>query len=288
MFDGFTPRPQLTGYTGIPNEFFRAEVISDLKEAELKILLTTFRKTYGWVDRIENGEVVYKLEDDISYSQYREMTGLSDASIAAALKKLIQKGYLTRLRVGNQSGLTSRYKIRVKGESPDDWVEEQMDAVESTEPEDNSLEDVKLMDSLTPDQIFGRRKSEPEPPKGRKGNYIARFTSRWKDCFRRKGWNLPTLTGRDQKHVKDLVASYGEDEVLTVAEFFVINFPEIAKNLGITSDRPSLPVLWGFRNSIFPMAKTGVIGFQRPANRNKGREFDEDKFKGKGGDFWQT
>jgi hypothetical protein len=283
----------MTGFTSIPNEFFRADVLSELKEAELKILLATFRKTYGWIDRIENGQVVYKLEDDISYSQYREMTGLSDASIASALKKLIQKGYMTRVKLGNQSGQSSRYKIRIKGESPDEWNE--LDSDESTgisETIGSEHPTVSGGDAFTPDELFGRKKTgAPEPRKG-KGSYTARIASVWKDSCRRKGFGsyAQALTNRDLKHVKDLVAAYDEETVLKATEFFVMNFKAIAENLGITSGEPTLPVLWGFRASIFPMAKTGVIGFQRPAaTKNKQtREFNENKFGGGGGDFWQT
>lgn len=292
MFDGFQPRPQMTGFTSLPNEFFQYDVLSNLKEAELKILLATFRKTYGWIDRIENGEVIYKLEDDISYSQYRDMTGLSDASISSALKKLIEKGYMTRVRVGNQSGLTSRYKIRIKGESPDEEYED-LDSKEST----GTSGDVGAppppasgFDAISIDDIYGsRKKSNHDPaPTKRKGNYVANFTAVWRDSCRRKGFHVPvTLSARDRKHVKDLAEAYGQDEIHKYAEFFIMNFKAIADTLGITSGEPTLPVLWGFRNSIVPMAKTGIIGFSRP-KPNKGREFDEDKFKKGGGDFWQT
>lgn len=298
LFGGFQPRPQMTGFTSIPNEFFECGILSDLKEAELKILLTTFRKTYGWVDKIENGQIYYKLEDDISYSQYRETTGLSDASIAAALKKLIQKGYMVRVRLGNRSGISSRYKIRIKGETPDDG--EQMDFNESMEPTRTEREDIGTNDtatetdsSFTPDELFKRKGStdvNAAAPR-KKGSTQSRVVGTWNDWCRRKGFTpISRPTGKELKHVKDLHAEYGEDVVLKAVEFFILNFKAISDNLSINAVEPTLAIFFGFRKSIFPMAKNNIVGFNRPpaGGGNKSREFNDDKFGQGGGDFWQT
>lgn len=112
-FGGFPPRPNLTGYTAVPNIFFD-EVLPNINNmSELKILLAVFRKTYGWVKEIDQstGQPIYKLEDEISYSQFEQLTGLSSTSIATGLTRAQNDGYLEKVQQGNYSGVTSAYRV---------------------------------------------------------------------------------------------------------------------------------------------------------------------------------
>ena len=112
-FQGFPPRPNLTGYTAVPNVFFD-EVLPKINNmSELKILLAVFRKTYGWVKEIDpnTGQPIYKLEDEISYSQFEQLTGLSSTSVATGLTRAQNDGYLEKVQQGNFNGVTSAYRV---------------------------------------------------------------------------------------------------------------------------------------------------------------------------------
>ena len=119
MFKGFKPRQDLTGFTAIPNEWFD-EVMARIDNlAELKIVQAVFRKTYGWVESWQENTAIYKLEDEISYSQFEEMTGLSSASISEGIKKAIAHGYIIQVKAGNfVTGQSGSYRIRMVDDAP--------------------------------------------------------------------------------------------------------------------------------------------------------------------------
>jgi phage replication O-like protein O len=66
--------------TQVPNEVFD-KYSPTLSGAELKILLTIIRQTYGW----------HKQRDRITYSQFMQKTGLSRRVIADSIQSLIDK-----------------------------------------------------------------------------------------------------------------------------------------------------------------------------------------------------
>ncbi len=119
MFKGFKPRQDLTGFTAIPNEWFD-EVMARIDNlAELKIVQAVFRKTYGWVEGWQESTAIYKLEDEISYSQFEEMTGLSSASISEGIKKAIAHGYIIQVSAGDfETRESARYRIRTVSDNP--------------------------------------------------------------------------------------------------------------------------------------------------------------------------
>ncbi|MFW6029118.1 MAG: DnaA N-terminal domain-containing protein [Halanaerobiales bacterium] len=97
-FEGFRSRNKLEKYTGIPNEFFDI-IMKDLDKAEILIMLAIFRKTYGWVDYVdeETGQAYYKIKDNISQSQFMEMTGLVRNTVRDTLIKLENKGLIIKV-----------------------------------------------------------------------------------------------------------------------------------------------------------------------------------------------
>lgn len=79
--------PQLeNGYTPIANELLENIISSGLGGAELKILLTIFRQTYGWSRK----------EAEISLTIFEKFTKLSRRHIVRAIGLLIAKGYISR------------------------------------------------------------------------------------------------------------------------------------------------------------------------------------------------
>lgn len=297
-FQGFTPRPNMTGYTGLPNEFF--DLIPHLTEAELKILLVTFRKTYGWVDRIENGEVIYKLEDDISYTQYEKLTGLSSTTIARAIKSLIEKGLLVRVVKGDHTGKSSRYRIRTKGEPPDGSEDDELDNFEETDSEEqkeDKEDDVIIVkpsrkkttiaiENVEEENFFSEGSSGG---KKKKGNPYQKFMSLWLDCCRRKGFTVAqSFTGKELAHIKKLYQEYKEEDILKAIEYFVLYYHELAKTFGWDSLVPSLNIFFGFRKTLIPMALAGKTTITMKRSQLGGaREFNQEKWK-EGFDFWKT
>ncbi len=108
------------GYTTIP-DFFLDQQMQDLGEAELKVMLYIFRRTYGWK----------KEQDAISYSQFlqgiitrdgRQLdrgAGISRSSLWRALKSVSSKGYIfvhneTAGRTG-QTQETTIYELNIDG-----------------------------------------------------------------------------------------------------------------------------------------------------------------------------
>lgn len=77
-------------YTQVPNLLLDKHV-QRMSKAELKIILATCRKTFGW----------QKGKDRISYTQFEQLTGLSRASVQEGIKQAVAHGYLRRYEVRN-------------------------------------------------------------------------------------------------------------------------------------------------------------------------------------------
>jgi hypothetical protein len=121
-FQGFDGRLNMASFTSLPNSFFDS-VLPEIKSlSELKVLLAVFRKTYGWISHIdpETGQPVYKEVDQISMSQFKELTGLSQPSCVDGVKRAVEDGYLERVKEGTFHGGNSihnesaAYRIKQK------------------------------------------------------------------------------------------------------------------------------------------------------------------------------
>lgn len=86
------------GHVRIANELVEALAKTQLSGYESRILWSVLRKTWGWG----------KKEDWISFSQFRELTGLLDPHISRTLKKLVARNILTKN--GNSYGLQKNYQ----------------------------------------------------------------------------------------------------------------------------------------------------------------------------------
>jgi len=112
-FSGF-PEPK-SNFTPIPN-LFLDEVLSTLKEAELKVLLYIFRRTYGWqkegdcisLSQFENG-IVTRKGKRLDYG-----TGLARSTVNEALKSIVKKGYILRFIPGKGSQRRSHFFLNTE------------------------------------------------------------------------------------------------------------------------------------------------------------------------------
>lgn len=91
--------PQLeNGYTRIANEILEALAKINLSPYETRIIFIIWRKTYGY----------QKPEDWISWSQLKELTGISPPHISRTLRRLFERKIVTKN--GNKLGFNKDYK----------------------------------------------------------------------------------------------------------------------------------------------------------------------------------
>lgn len=87
----YTPN-DFTAFTRIPNTLLDI-ALPKLGYAELKIILVIIRKTIGWNKR----------RDQISLSQFEELTGLTRRNVSRAIVRLRDAGLIRQYRVGQKS-----------------------------------------------------------------------------------------------------------------------------------------------------------------------------------------
>lgn len=279
MFKGFKPRQDLTGFTAIPNEWFD-EVMARIDNlAELKIVQAVFRKTYGWVESWQENTAIYKLEDEISYSQFEEMTGLSSASISEGIKKAIAHGYIIQVSAGDfETRESARYRIRTVSDNPQTLEERPqtrgigkfLPTLETKAREPLETKVTKEKGKKRKDSDFGFPKVEKEvysteDVKSRGSIMFARYKDKeiaeynandLAFYFREKyekitGVRYGRITNKERGHLKELLDTFGAEVVVKGIDYLMENYHTLI------SGYPSIAVLYGFRTSIIPSAVKG-------------------------------
>lgn len=92
------PRINPPGYTQLPNVVL--DNMSEMGDAELRIVLAICRKTFGW----------QKTYDTLSLTQLEKLTGLSRPSVVSGTEAAINNGWVTR----NKKGNSFEYRLLVK------------------------------------------------------------------------------------------------------------------------------------------------------------------------------
>ncbi len=88
---------QLPNHTQVPNHMIDI-FLREMEGSAIKCFLAICRKTIGW----------HKASDYISFSQLKELTGLSNGGIEAGTKELVSRGLIT---VKKSKGRTNKYDI---------------------------------------------------------------------------------------------------------------------------------------------------------------------------------
>lgn len=78
-----------------------------LGEAEVKILLVVFRKTFGW----------HKQRDQISLSQFQKLTGLNRTNASRAIQSLVDKGIIIKQITGKFGSEKVYYELVITEDS---------------------------------------------------------------------------------------------------------------------------------------------------------------------------
>lgn len=313
QFKGFPARPNLEGYTAVPNSFFD-EVLPKINNmSELKILLAVFRKTYGWVKEIDQqtGQPIYKLEDAISYSQFEELTGLSSTSVATGLNRAIQNNYLQKIQQGNYSGVTSAYKIVTRdGSNPEidhprelppqttkkpkpQYLDLGNEEIKVNRPLGKSLADLTEANTEYNPQmsnekqdilndIFGTPSTQTSKPKKEKQKSPHQeFISNWFRCyFSKLSLTYGNLTGKEHGHIKALLKEYDIDTLVKAMEYYMDNYQSLD---GVPSEYPTITIFYAWRKKIIPASLHGEV--KKP--KRNAREFEEKKWN-EGDDFFDN
>lgn len=89
------------GYTRIANELLEAIIRFNFSKREMKIMLVTIRKTYGY----------QKKRDIISLSQFSNLTGIDKANVQKTLNALASKKVLLKQPTpkGQNVGINKNY-----------------------------------------------------------------------------------------------------------------------------------------------------------------------------------
>lgn len=259
MFEGFSPRQDLVGFTAIPNEFFD-EVIAEIDNlAEMKIVQAVFRQTYGYI-RQDGGEG-FKREDEISYKRFKQLTGLSSASIAEGIKRAIEDGYIIRVKEGERGGTSAVYKIRNKDEEKQE-VKRGGDSemgVDKFIPDEKPYKLSKKEEEV--DEINYDKEQEGNKKKSQYQKYKEKSVEDFHTndvCFyfrdkyeKHLETKFGKITNKDRGQIKKLLDEYGVNHVLDAIDHLMKNYREYIDGY------PSIQVLYGFRKTIFPAVVQG-------------------------------
>jgi len=314
-FEGFRPRLDMKGFTQIPNEFFD-KILPNIKSlSELKVILAVFRKTYGWVSHIdpESGQPVYKEVDEISMSQFKELTGLSQPSCVDGVKRAMEDGYLERVKEGTFHGGNSTnnesaaYRIKQKTDyndtPPEPKKEIQKQVKEILEkPKGQTLQkethgnqlDMDFTDNSDTEtanpsdllaEFFPSQNEEPAPKKKEpKKTFKNKKPSDWNAndllaFFNTKyretlGFSAGPITMKEKSLAKKLLEGYETESLITAIEYYFTNYQNISY---LPSGHPAFNIFFGYRKSLIPEALDPTSAKAKKGGSNRQmREFTEE------------
>ena len=229
---------------------------------------------------------------------FADVTGKSDQTIRMYLRSLSFKGYLVAVK--NDKGrktydwsplLEALRSIAGVPSSPEvEPIEVESQPVQGGQADSDETDALKeLLDaslSLVKDARFKRAPVQATPkhwqrlksftektPEQYNANDIELVMAR---AWHRKGWKTPAprFTMRDRKHSKDLITAYGPDVVAKVIDGAISSWESLAPKLRLNNAYPSMGIMYGYRNSIFPLM---IDGDPNNGNPSWGSHFDRNK-----------
>jgi hypothetical protein len=277
-FDGFKPRQNLVGFTAVPNEWFD-EVMKDIDNlAELKIVQAVFRQTYGYIQQNVEGNV-FKITDRISYSRFKDLTGLSKPSICDGIKRAINDGYIIRTKEGSIKGNSAEYKIRTKGEEKQ-TIEEECDVgIDKFFPKESDKEEKDLITEINFDKEQQKKskkykkktqyqKYREKDPEDYHSNDLCYY---FRDEYQKDLVNYGKITNKERGQMKKLLNEYDPRIVVGAIDFLMKNYEDLIDGY------PSISVLYGFRKTIFP----SVVKGKSKKHDVRDTKFDEEEIQKK-------
>lgn len=101
-----------------------------------------------------------------------------------------------------------------------------------------------------------RKFLEKEPEQYNANDIELVFRGVWKEVWKKTPPS--SFTMRDRKHAKDLLDTYGGKVVSEVIRSTFLNWERVKQEFGLKG-HPSMPMFWGWRNSIFPFIMEGGV-----------------------------
>lgn len=215
----------------------------------------------------------YGNKDFPSAEYFGKLTGKSGQTVRAYLRSLSLKGYLKPIRTetGEKTydyspllgALRDLAGVPVSEEEPQKPLHDEPSKVDPLkELIDTSMEMAKdKSKKRTPVQtkpqhwrrLQAFNEKTPEQYNSKDLEFV--LALEW-----RKKWQSPPprFFGRDLKHGKDLISIYSAEVVTNVIQTCVKEWESIAPKFNIKG-YPSMPIFWGFRNSIFPLMIDGEL-----------------------------
>jgi hypothetical protein len=148
------------------NNYILDHIMPDLSANSWKVLCVAIRQTIGWQD--EEAESGRREIEVISYSQFRQMTGIgSDQTVARAIKERVDKGYMLRAPGEGQEisyGLNMDYEIEVDTPTEIVEVDDEDTSLETVEvSEDTSTEIVEVVEGTSTETVGVGKGTSTEP-----------------------------------------------------------------------------------------------------------------------------
>lgn len=208
-----------------------------------------------------------------SAEYFGKVTGKSGQTIRAYLRSLSFKGYLKPVRneVGDKTYSYEPLMGALQDLAGVPQDPQQTDAPISSEPTDRCAlkEVIDTALELTKDASKKRTPAQTKPKEWRR---LHAFQQKTPDQYNAKDMELvlalewkkkwqsppPRFYGRDLKHTKDLIKIYTAETVASVLKWAVENWETLCERYNIKG-YPSMPIFWGFRNSIFPLFIDGEV-----------------------------
>lgn len=210
-----------------------------------------------------------------SAEYFAKMSGKSGQTVRAYLRSLAHKGYLipvvseTNEKTFDYSPLLGALKDLAGVPVGEDELKPMHDEPSKHEPQDKLKNLIDTSLAMAKDKSKKRTPVQTKPAHWRRLNAFQNKTPEqynakdmefvvaleWK-----KKWQSPPprFFGRDMKHAKELISIYGAEVVADVLQRSIADWETLAPRFNIKG-YPSMPIFWGFRNSIFPLMIDGEL-----------------------------
>ena len=207
-----------------------------------------------------------------SAEYFAKLTGKSGQTVRAYLRSLSHKGYLIPIRseTGDKTFDYSPLLGALKDLAGVPVAEEEKPKpMHDESPKDPLKELIDTSMAMAKDKSKKRAPVQTKPAHWRR---LQAFNDKTPEQYNakdmefvmaqewRKKWQSPPprFFGRDMKHTKDLISIYGAEVVSDVITKCISDWESIAPKFNIKG-YPSMPIFWGFRNSIFPLMIDGEL-----------------------------
>lgn len=217
---------------------------------------------------------------------FAELTGKHESTVRLYLKSLSFKGYLIEV-TGPNNAKTYDWSPLLSAIRDISGVPAKQEPRASTTQTSDTLGGLL---EATASLVTGDVKADPKPKKTtrRHTNRLQKFSEKsaseynandmeivMAQAWKLKGWRTapPKFTLRDRKHAKDLIEQHGAETVSNVIDEAIRRWEEIAPKMRLNNTYPSMSIIFGYRNSIFPLLIDGDLNMKP----TWGSQFDREK-----------